>query len=140
MGKTRARIYDAADKEGATEHSHQVAVFAWATDKPSLRWLHAIPNGGDRDSITAGKMKAEGVKKGIHDMFLPLRTSLYSGLYIELKRPERRTQQGGGLSAEQIEFGDFACANGFKVRCCYNWRDAVRELCAYVNIPVSFDP
>lgn len=140
MGKTRARIYAAADKEGATEHSHQVAVFAWATSYEDLRWLFAVPNGGDRDAITAGKLKAEGVKAGVHDIFLPLCRAGYKGLFIEMKKPERRKQEKGGLSDVQIEFGNHASRQGYKVHCCYHWRDAVAVLAAYIDVSLTFDP
>src|ERR1043166_9911283 len=45
-------------------------------DKPPgddrLKWLHAIPNGGERTARTAALLKAEGVRKGGADVFLPV--------------------------------------------------------------------
>ena len=53
--------------KSGTEHAIQSAFFAWCalnqTKYPMLKWFHAIPNGGLRDKVTAGKLKAEGVKK-----------------------------------------------------------------------------
>jgi len=73
-----------------SESSHQIALFAMCAlnmkKYPELKWFHAIPNGGFRDKITAGKLKAEGVKSGVSDMFLPVKCDAYSGLYIELKK------------------------------------------------------
>ena len=54
-----------------TEHAHQAALFCWLRRKthyhPELEWIFAVPNGGSRDKITAGKLKAEGVTPGVFD-------------------------------------------------------------------------
>ena len=44
-------------------------------------------------------MKAEGVKSGVPDMFLPIPVGAYCGMFIELKR-----RQGGQISSSQREF------------------------------------
>ena len=43
------------------------AILKW----PCLKWLHHIPNGGLRNRVVAGKLKAEGVRAGVSDYFLP---------------------------------------------------------------------
>ncbi len=57
---------------------------------PDLRWLHAIPNGGNRDKVAAGKMKAEGQQRGVPDLSLPVPRiasgKVYHGLWLELKK------------------------------------------------------
>jgi hypothetical protein len=64
-------------------------------------FLFAIPNGGLRNKTTAARLKAEGVKPGVPDLFLSLPSGTYHGLYIEMKRSE-----GGKLSPEQKEMLD----------------------------------
>ena len=86
------------------EHSHQRAFFAWCNmafrygydvaqdmeaytntnyykelgrGDPRLEWIHAIPNGGLRNKATASNLKAEGVKSGVLDVFLPHNCSIY---------------------------------------------------------------
>jgi hypothetical protein len=110
---------------------------------PELRWLHAIPNGGYRDKITAGKLKAEGVKRGIPDVFLPLPMTKYAGLYVELKRPE--THKAGTRKASIIdqaagstsELQDEAIAHlrsvGYAVSVCFAWDAAAREIQSYIE-------
>jgi hypothetical protein len=49
------------------------------------RWFHSIPNGENRDLITAARLKATGLKSGVADTFLPEPRGAYHGLYIELK-------------------------------------------------------
>jgi len=98
-----------------------------------LKWFHAIPNGGDRDQITAGKMKAEGVKSGVLDCFLPVARKGFHGLYIEMKKPGMQKAKNGGLSENQVEFGNFAVANGYKCVVCYTWIEAVNVLKEYLS-------
>lgn len=120
---------------------------------PELRWLHAIPNGGYRDAVTAGKLKAEGVKRGVSDVFLPLPMLRkngygepippYHGLYIEMKRPrvekegKRKSkiiaQAEGQLSDEQTEFVGYARNVGYAVAVCFDWRSAAQQVQSYIE-------
>lgn len=72
-----------------TEHGHQAALFCYFAqnfDKyPQTRFMFAIPNGGYRNATTAGRLKAEGVKSGVADIFLPWPTKWKHGLFLELK-------------------------------------------------------
>ncbi|MHB0967410.1 MAG: VRR-NUC domain-containing protein [Bellilinea sp.] len=81
----------------ASEHDEQVALFEWASYHPELRFMFAIPNGGARHPAVAVKLKAEGVKRGVPDIFLPLARGGYYGLFIELKtetgRPTREQRE-----------------------------------------------
>ena len=76
--------------KSGSESSHQIALMAnvaYHVGKyPELKWLHAIPNGGLRDKITSGKLKAEGVKPGVSDLFLPVKRGCFSGLYRSEER------------------------------------------------------
>lgn len=140
------------------ESGHQKALFAWAAMarlrgfnaafnmdeyarasvghavfNPELKWLHAIPNGGNRDPKTAARLKAEGVKPGIPDIFLPVRRPIsnlgfYSGLYIELKK-----LKGGRVSVDQSDFMNFAIGQGFCPCFAYGWRDAAEEIMGYLQ-------
>lgn len=114
-----------------TESGHQRAVFCWAAlnvvKYPELKWMHAIPNGGKRDKITGGVMKAEGVKSGVADIFLPVMRRMWSGLYIEMKKKD------GKISTEQKEFGAFVQSQSFGFVVCYSWTDAVNCIQEYLN-------
>jgi hypothetical protein len=106
---------------------------------PELAWYHAIPNGGNRGdnaksrAIEGGKMKAEGVKSGVHDTFWPLARGPYSGLYIEMKKRDlkRSLNPTHGASEEQKEFGQFVVDNGFFAIVCYGWEEAAKYLQSY---------
>lgn len=129
-----------------TESAHQTALFAWAALNfnrwPKLRWMHHIPNGGSRGDdertrkIRGGRLKAEGVRDGIPDIFLPVACGQYHGLYIEMKRPAERPKRDGSkgsLSDAQLEFAHFAIAEGYAWAVCYAWNDAAALIERYLN-------
>lgn len=128
-----------------SEAAHQMALFCWAAlpeqqkRYPELKWLHHIPNGGSRGDtersrkIEGGKLKAQGVKKGVLDLMLPVQRGGFCGLYIEMKKPEQRTAKNGGLSDDQLEFGNFVITQGYKCVACYSWIEAANELEIYLK-------
>lgn len=131
--------------KSGSEDGEQMALFCWAADNvgtyPQLKWLHAIPNGGQRNVIEAGKLVAAGTRSGIWDVFLPLPIQTewavqYAGLYIEMKRKERRKHKDGGLSKEQLEFGAYATSVGYYCAICYSWEEARDILIKYLEIKV----
>lgn len=52
---------------------------------PSLRWMFHCPNGGKRDAITGGQMRALGVKPGVPDLLMPVLSGRDNGLALEFK-------------------------------------------------------
>lgn len=80
-----------------TEHQEQSALIAWArmteSHWPELALLHAIPNGGWRHPATGKKLKAEGLKKGVPDLCLPVPRHGKSGMYIEMKSKKGRVRK-----------------------------------------------
>lgn len=115
--------------KGGSEHAHQAALFCWAASYPALRWMFAIPNGGSRDKITAGKLKAEGVKAGVADVFLPVPKNGFHGLWIEMKKPE-----DGKPSDKQLEFRDAMLTNGYGHCICYGWEEAASIIKLYMGL------
>lgn len=115
-----------------SEHQEQVALFEWAQLAqgrwPELSLLHAIPNGGQRSPRTAGMLKAEGVKPGVPDIFLPVARCGYHGLYIELKR-----RKGGRVSVEQRKWLVALEREGYCCRVCHGWDEARTEIERYME-------
>ena len=66
-----------------SEHDQQVAVVEYCDAKGYP--VFAIPNGGMRHKRTAAMLKAEGVKAGVPDLFLPVPKGGYCGLFVEMK-------------------------------------------------------
>lgn len=115
-----------------TEHAEQCALMSWAQmaygKHPELRWLYATPNGGFRHPSTAAKLKAEGAKAGVCDLFLPVARGGYNGLFIEMKRTK-----GGTVSPEQADFIDFVQQHGYRAEVCKGWIVARDVLMDYLN-------
>lgn len=113
------------------EHDEQVGLFTWVGYNlkryPQLRWIHAIPNGGKRHRTTAINLKKEGVKSGVLDVFLPVPSKIYHGLYIEMKYDRNK------LTENQKDFAKFVQENDYAVAVCYNWESAVDILQMYLK-------
>lgn len=122
-------------KRKQPEHDEQVALFEWArmNEKkyPQLKFMFAIPNGGARHPAVARKLKAEGVKPGVPDIFLPVpapcgRTSY--GLFIEMKSGKNKLSQAQKIFREYL-----TCAQYTHV-ICYSWGEAKSEILFYLGL------
>lgn len=90
--------------------------------------LFHVPNGGYRSARTAGRMKAEGVRKGVADFLLLVPRAGYHGLAVEMKRP------GGRLRPEQEDFLRDLLADGYCTAVCFSLDDAIRSLTFYLKL------
>lgn len=115
-----------------TEEQEQAAVIEWKKIMmgrfPELRWLHHVPNGGERHPAVAAKMKAQGVEPGVPDLDLPVARCGYHGLRIEMKR-----QKGGRLSDDQKEWLDGLNANGYLALVAHGAEEACEILYQYLT-------
>lgn len=114
-----------------TEHQIQKALMDWteweSSKYPELKLLFAVPNGGVRHIGTAQKLKREGVKSGVPDLFLPVPKGDYHGLFLELKR------KGGRLSAEQRDWLGNLQAQGYKAACAFGLESAINIIKTYLE-------
>lgn len=110
-----------------TEHDEQVAFLAWTRTRPELALVHAIPNGGHRDRRTAQRLKAEGVRAGIPDLFVPVMRGGHGGLYIEMK------SMIGTPSPEQMRVMSALHAAGYCAVVVRGWRNAAAVTEAYLK-------
>jgi hypothetical protein len=115
-----------------TEGEEQATLFHWCEmvkgKYPELQLLFHIPNGGERRKSEAARMKAEGVKAGVPDLFLPVARVTYHGLFIEMKR-----RKGGRVSDEQREWIGNLLANGYAVEVCRGWEEAKDAIENYLD-------
>lgn len=113
------------------EHQHQCALIKWAKlnepRHPELRWLFAVPNGGQRSKAVAGKLKASGVKSGVLDLCLPVKRGNFTSLWIEMKYGKNT------LTDNQKEFIQFVESQGAKVVVCYDWETATKIIDVYLS-------
>lgn len=115
-----------------TEAQEQTTLFEWAEFMsrkwPELRYMHHIPNGGSRNAIEAARLKQQGVKAGIPDIFLPCARGKYHGLYIEMKR-----RKGGRVSIEQKKMLIALQDQGYKAVVCQGWEEAKDTITSYME-------
>ncbi len=137
MVKPSKRVTPEQLAKSATEHGKQSALFCWAAEYvqtyPRIRFMFAIPNGGLRDQITASRLRAEGVKRGVPDIFLPIPVfgfgGTYAGLFIEMKR-----RVAGQTSSDQDNYHEYLRKAGFRVEICTNWESARDVILSYINM------
>lgn len=109
------------------EHSIQAAWFQWARLDKDACCAFAVPNGGKRSLITAVRLKAEGVRAGVLDVFVPKARGGSHGLWIEFKAGS------GSLTKEQIAEADRLVKDGFTVLVAWNAGDAVTFTMDYLR-------
>ena len=115
-----------------SEGKEQATLMNWVKMQ-SWRWPEAallfhIPNGGGRSKAEAGRFKAEGVKAGVPDLFLPVPRGEFHGLFIEMKRIA-----GGRVSDEQKDWIRMLREQGFRVEVCKGWQAAAEVIADYLG-------
>jgi len=115
----------------ASEAQQQSAIFKWSRlvreKYPELKLLHAIPNGGRRDSIEAMHLKQQGVKPGVPDMHLPVARKGFLSLYIELKTEK------GKPSSEQTWWIEELNNQGNHAQICFGFKAAINLIEWYLG-------
>lgn len=116
-----------------TEHEKQVSLVEWWS-WARKRWklpefaLFAIPNAGaGSQKGQAGKLKAEGVRKGIPDLALSIPRGGFHGLYIEMKRVGERARP------DQLEVLSFFRSQGYETAVCEGALDATEVIFRYLE-------
>lgn len=116
------------------EHTEQVSLMQWWSLQCRRfgipeQLLFAIPNGGQRNIITAKRMKDEGVRAGIPDLFLAVPRGKFHGLFVEMKK-----SQGGVVSDAQKVCMEMLSENGYCVTVCHGFIDAQEAVKGYLSL------
>ena len=106
-----------------TEHEEQREVVRWFRQKYRPIRIFAIPNGGYRSRATAARLKAEGVARGVPDLFVPAHN-----LWIEMKRVK-----GGRLSPDQRDWIKYLEGLGNTCLVCFGADDAKAQIDAFFD-------
>lgn len=133
----QARLFKMPDKNRRpgnavypSEHDEQVSLIQWAAWYPEIRdHLFAIPNGGDRNPIVGARLKAEGVRKGVHDLMLPIARRGYHGLWIEMKSRDPRSK----ASDDQKIWGARMARQGYYAVVTAGWEAATSVIHWYME-------
>lgn len=121
-----------------SEHEQQKGLMDWwAKSYPKYyECLFAIPNGsvlaGDKKqrAIQMNKLKAEGFKPGVSDLFLMIARHGYHGLFIEMKN-EGKTKS----SVTEPQWEHIRCAReqGYKAEWCAGIDEAIKLITEYMR-------
>jgi len=106
------------------EHEHEIQkAIAQYLDVRGLCWW-AVPNGGNRNVITAKKLKSEGVKSGVPDI-----TLIHDGMYygLEVKKPKTNTRAGVLSVTQKAMIQNIESAGG-EVGVVYSVQDVIEFL------------
>ena len=114
-----------------SESQEQINLFTWANLQsckiPELKLLFHIPNGGKRNIVTARRLKAEGVKAGVPDLFLPVSRGGFHGLFIEMKAGKNKPTEKQDVWITDLR------QQGYKVVVCYGCEEAIGEIKRYLE-------
>ena len=128
-----------------TEHQEQALVVRWAelnaNRHPALAMLHAVQNwAGVKSPREGARRKAEGVKAGVPDMFLPCARGGAHGLYIEMKRRKVRQTKTKGVrldrtkpTPEQELWHAALREQGYAVEVCWSAEEAQDAITRYLE-------
>ena len=109
----------------SNELQEQIAVVEYC-ELRGLPIVH-IPNEGKRSVVTGAQLKRAGMRPGFPDLFLPRPMGKYHGLFIEMKYGNGKT------TADQEWWLSTLSREGYAVRVCYGFDEAVRCIEAYLK-------
>lgn len=114
------------------EANEQEKLFRWAAYmaavRPELSLMFHVPNGGSRNKMEAANLKRQGVKPGVPDIFLPVPSDDFHGLFIEMKYGKNT------LTDNQKKFISNLKKQGYAVAVCYSCDEAIADICKYLHI------
>ncbi len=106
-----------------SEHSEQVGFVNWFRAKYPHTLIFAIPNGEKRSISVATRLKAEGVTRGIPDLYIPS-----CNLWVEMKRAT-----GGRLSPDQKKVIEYLRSVGHTVIIGKGASDASKQVLEFLD-------
>lgn len=119
----------------SSEGDEQRKLFDWADIASNLLkyegldLMFHIPNEGKRSRYSGGKLKSEGLKRGVVDVCLPVPRGKYHGLFFEMKYNNNK------LTYEQKKFLRGVKAQGYATWVCYSAEEAIELITQYYKLP-----
>jgi len=115
-----------------SESTEQATFFHWVrvqglTDE-RFKTIFAVPNGTNSSPKAAFRAKREGLRPGVSDVFVPIASRGYHGLFIEFKiKPNK-------LSEKQEEFFKRVHGQGFACRIAWSADEGIKILKDYLCV------
>jgi len=117
-------------KRKNSESNSQAQFVSWCDERNIL--IFSIPNGGYGIPVAvAMRLKREGLKSGVPDLFIPIPIDPYHGLFIEMKRSD------GGKTTKNQKTWLSILAN--QMYCCaiaHGFEGAKKAACEYLKLIV----
>ena len=112
----------------SSEAQEQVLFFDYLKLHPRLYAVsYHIPNEGKRSPVQGHRLRKQGLKAGVPDVFIGIACGGYHGLFIEFKygRNKLTVLQQEVIKSLQIE--------GYAVALCYSAKEAAEDLNNYLD-------
>jgi hypothetical protein len=114
------------------EDAEQIALLNWARlvtvgQETLFDWLVHCPNGGWRSPVEAARFQAIGVKPGIPDLMLPIRTTEYATGWLELKVGRNKPTE------HQLSWHERLRSAGHYVQTYWHWHEAAADMLRYLE-------
>lgn len=125
------------------EDQEQAAFFTWLRIRHPLAYEHAyhVPNGGSRGGgdrrsaqIEGARLKAQGVKAGVPDIWIPLRRGAFAGLVVEFKATPPHDAE---VSKEQQQWVLRMKAQGWRSEVVLGLNALRRLIDEYMSLPAG---
>lgn len=115
------------------EGEEQASLIAWFSQNyPNIAHLLIhIPNGGYRKNAFEGwRLKQQGVRKGVSDLFLAMPSKDYHGLWVEFKAAPPNNAKP---SEEQLFWLSEMKKQGYAAHLCLGEKEAKKVIIDYIN-------
>jgi hypothetical protein len=111
-----------------SEHDEQATLFQFLSYHPNLSVIFATPNGFYSTPAQKSKMKQEGLKSGVWDIFVPIPSKGYHGMFLEMKYGKNK------LTDSQKSFGEAVSRRGYKCEVAYSGVEAYKIIIEYLGV------
>lgn len=130
MIEKRLSLSTERNKPVLLESAIQISFMEWLSlQYPKIEKVtFSIPNGGQRKVWSGFRLKREGMKAGVPDIFMAYPFNGYPGLFLEFKVAGRTT------TPEQKEMIRLLLERGYMVRLVFNLQDAIMATNDYLGI------
>lgn len=133
VASPKRQVQHRQPKPKSSEHDEQVKLFQIAQEHVQLANMFAIPNGGLRSKATAGRLKAEGVRSGVPDIFLPVASRGYHGCFLEMKVGYNKPTDNQEQWMEALTNAGYYCI------VCWSAEEALNKLLWYTDYSTEQD-
>lgn len=127
-----SNTFDWNDEVGKQNQDHsedheQKQLIQWCRTDPRLQFIFHIPNENTAGIKWGIRNRQLGVKSGVPDLFLPIPSQGYHGLFIEMKTKHGKT------SDNQDKWIQALTGFGYLAVVCHGWEEARDCLLNYLQ-------